>query len=147
MNGKELLGVQACLTDILGNSWKVSMGATEPDQVNPLLDHHLLRIGSVTKIYTTALIMKLMEDEYPTLDQETSEYFPGRENVDGVTIRNLLNHSSGIADIFTIPAGGSFIIGKRKSKLDLSCLPGETRYKSAADNQSMPGWEELGTMK
>ena len=80
------------------------MGFTNLDQTRLLNEDHILRIGSVTKIYTASLIMRLMEEGYFTLDSQISEYFPQHDHVSEVTILDLLQHTSGITDIFTIPA-------------------------------------------
>jgi len=67
-------------------------------------NYHILRVGSVTKIFTATLILKLIEEGSLQLDQQISDFYPDQENVRRVTVRNLLNHSSGIVDIFTIPS-------------------------------------------
>lgn len=57
----------------------------------------LFRIGSITKQYTAAAIMKLIEQGKMTLDDDMTKYlpkYPTQGNT--VTIRNLLNHTSGI---------------------------------------------------
>jgi len=57
----------------------------------------MFRIGSVTKQFTAALVMRLVEQEKLGLDDELAKYVPefplqGRQ----VTIRQLLQHTSGI---------------------------------------------------
>jgi len=60
----------------------------------------MFRIGSVTKQYTAAAIMRFVEQGKISLDDDISKYFPdfplsgGQGNT--VTIRHLLNHTSGI---------------------------------------------------
>lgn len=103
-NSNKLFGIQLSIRDNLNESWDVSFGTTDLKQKHKLENQHILRIGSVTKIYTSALILKLIELNYIELEQTLSDFFPEYKNVRDVTIKNLLNHSSGIVDIFTIPS-------------------------------------------
>jgi D-alanyl-D-alanine carboxypeptidase len=53
---------------------------------------HRFRIGSVTKIFVAALVLQLVADGALELDAEAAPY------VEGITIRQLLNHTSGLQD-------------------------------------------------
>ena len=73
------------------------------------------RIGSITKQFTAAAILRLVEQGKLSLDDEMSRYVPsfqGRQS--HVSIRQLLNHTSGLRSFTAIPAFGS------KERLDLS---------------------------
>lgn len=100
----KLIGVQVCVSDSLDELWKLSVGSVDLHRDNSLENYHVLRIGSVTKIFTAALIMKLAEDDVLSLDQKISDFYPDFEHADKISIENLLNHSSGIKDVFTIPS-------------------------------------------
>jgi D-alanyl-D-alanine carboxypeptidase len=104
MNANELLGIQVSITDSTGEKWNLSMGSTDLKQKEQLEDYHVFRIGSVTKIYTATLILKLIESGFLRLNQNLTEFYPSFENAEKVQIKHLLNHSSGIKDIFSIPA-------------------------------------------
>ena len=54
------------------------------------------RIGSISKIFTAALILKSIEENKLTFNQTLDKYFPQIENAKTITIENLLNHRSGI---------------------------------------------------
>jgi CubicO group peptidase (beta-lactamase class C family) len=57
------------------------------------------RIGSVTKQFTAAAIFQLIEAGKVALDDPVSTYVEGLPHAwTGITIRQLLNHTSGIAD-------------------------------------------------
>jgi len=102
MNEKELLGMQICVAHQQHGFWSVSLGTTGPDQEDSIENDHVLRIGSVTKIYTATLIFRLIEDGYLQLEQDISEFFPNENHMEDVTIEQLLAHTSGIRDIFTM---------------------------------------------
>jgi CubicO group peptidase (beta-lactamase class C family) len=58
------------------------------------------RIGSVTKQFTAALVLQLVEEGKIKLDGKITDYLPDyRKDTGGkVTIHQLLNHTSGIPD-------------------------------------------------
>jgi CubicO group peptidase (beta-lactamase class C family) len=57
----------------------------------------LMAIGSVTKVYTAALVLDLVDEGVLSLDDPLTKWVPDAVKADGVTIRHLLNHTSGIA--------------------------------------------------
>ncbi len=62
--------------------------ATTPDTV--------FRVGSITKQFASACILLLAEQKKLTLDDKLSKFFPGYPRGDEVTVRQLLNHTSGV---------------------------------------------------
>jgi CubicO group peptidase (beta-lactamase class C family) len=56
------------------------------------------KIGSNTKQFTAACVLKLAEDGKLGLDDKLSKYFPDYPKGDSVTIHHLLSHTSGIAN-------------------------------------------------
>lgn len=56
------------------------------------------KIGSVTKIFTSILILQLIEENKLKLDTKISKYFPKIDNANEISIENLLHHRSGIKD-------------------------------------------------
>lgn len=56
------------------------------------------RIGSISKIFTSCLIFKAIEENKLKSNQTIDTYFPTIENSKKITIGNLLNHRSGIHD-------------------------------------------------
>ena len=60
----------------------------------------LYNIGSVSKIYVTAAVMKLVQEGRISLDETVQRYLPdwrlADESCGEITVRMLLNHSSGI---------------------------------------------------
>lgn len=67
-------------------------------------------IGSITKVYTTTLMMMLVEEGLVAIDEPVGKYLPDlaidhRPVREAVTIRTLLNHTSGIDGDFFAGAG------------------------------------------
>jgi CubicO group peptidase (beta-lactamase class C family) len=74
-----------------------------PDSIRPDM---LFCIGSITKNHIAALIMKLQEDGLLDIDDSLHEYFPPFAYIDtNITLRQLLNHTSGLYDYFNDNAG------------------------------------------
>lgn len=57
------------------------------------------RIGSISKMFTAAIIFKAAEEKKLSLDQTIDAYFPTVPNAKKITISNLLNHRSGIYNL------------------------------------------------
>jgi CubicO group peptidase (beta-lactamase class C family) len=65
----------------------------------PASDSTVYQSGSVGKQFTAALVLMLSEQGRLKLDDPIIRYFPeGRSRWAGITIRHLLNHTSGIPD-------------------------------------------------
>ncbi len=75
-------------------------GVYSKTQNTALTDSHLFGIGSVSKMYTTAAILLLEDEGKVSLDTPVVEYLPEFKMLDerykDITVRMLLNHSSGL---------------------------------------------------
>lgn len=58
--------------------------------------HTVFQVGSVTKQFTAAIILRLEEMKKLQVIDKLSKYFPGFPKGNIITIENLLNHTSGI---------------------------------------------------
>lgn len=54
------------------------------------------RIGSISKTFTSVLVLKAVEENKLKLDQTIEKFFPTIKNASKITIENLLRHRSGI---------------------------------------------------
>jgi D-alanyl-D-alanine carboxypeptidase len=75
-------------------SWAGTSG--EAHDGVPLGPEHLLRTGSVTKTYVAVAILQLVADGEIDLDETLEPWVPGVLNGTTITIRQLLNHTSGV---------------------------------------------------
>ncbi|PVW13193.1 serine hydrolase domain-containing protein [Marixanthomonas spongiae] len=57
------------------------------------------RIGSISKTYTAAIIMQLVEERKINVNTLLSKYFPTVPNADKITVESLLRHKSGLFNI------------------------------------------------
>lgn len=60
-------------------------------------------IYSISKSFTATAVMRLCEDQGDFLDDVFCSYFPERTIPKNITIRQLLNHTSGLSDYFSVP--------------------------------------------
>jgi D-alanyl-D-alanine carboxypeptidase len=61
------------------------------------------RIGSISKSFTSVLVLKAVEEKKLTLDSKLNVFFPFIKNADKISISNLLNHRSGIHNFTNDP--------------------------------------------
>ena len=71
-------------------------GLSDLEQRTPMTEKTVLRIGSVTKQFTAALVLRLVDQGKLALDDTLSRYVPDFPRGGEVTIRQLLSHTSGI---------------------------------------------------
>ena len=74
-----------------------SFGISNIDPIDSLNLNSIFRLGSVSKQFTAMGIMKLKEDGKLTYDQDIRDFIPELP-YEGITIRHLLNHVSGLPD-------------------------------------------------
>lgn len=69
------------------------------------------QIASVTKMITAILTLKLIEEGHLKLDTKLSDFFPEIPNSKKITIKNMLEHTSGLGN-FAIKDGVIWVINK-----------------------------------
>lgn len=62
----------------------------------------VFEIGSLSKTFTAVAIMILQEEGKLSVNDKLSKYFPYYQYADEITIKNLLQHTSGIKDITAV---------------------------------------------
>lgn len=87
--------------------WSLSSGTGRLGANQPITGGDRVRIASNTKMYVAAVILQLVAEGKVVLDAPVERYLPGvvkSEHYDGrkITVRQLLQHTSGIAEYFTV---------------------------------------------
>jgi len=97
---KNIPGVVLQVVDASQGEWSLASGVADIETQTPMDPTYRLRVGSTTKTFTAAAIMLLQQDGLLHLDDPISNYVPELNiPLDSViTIRQLLHHSSGLAD-------------------------------------------------
>ncbi|HEY1663879.1 MAG TPA: serine hydrolase [Verrucomicrobiae bacterium] len=78
-------------------------GMADVEHDVPVTPQTIFRIGSITKQFTAAAILKLQEEGKLGVNDKLSKYIPDFPRGDEVTLRELLNHTSGIHDYVPEP--------------------------------------------
>jgi len=88
--------------------WKGVTGVSHPGV--PITPETGFAIASNSKLFTGVLLLKLAENGHLSLDDSLHEHLPPFNNVDpNITVRQLLNHTSGLSDV-NIPGYGDSML-------------------------------------
>jgi D-alanyl-D-alanine carboxypeptidase len=98
-------------------SWSGAAGIANRDGQVPMTKDTPIYIASITKLYTATAIMRLYEKGLLSLDDPMAKYLPeglirgihvykGKDYSQEITIKQLVSHTSGIADYYTEKAKG-----------------------------------------
>src|SRR5437868_10501176 len=71
-------------------------GLADIEKKTPVTAETKFRIGSVTKQFTAAAMLRLAQEKKLSLDDTLDKYFPDFPKASGVKLRQLLNHTSGL---------------------------------------------------
>ncbi|MDF9447921.1 serine hydrolase domain-containing protein [Bacillus toyonensis] len=99
------LGYPGILANISkgGKTWSYAAGIADVRTKKPMKADFRFRIGSVTKTFIATVLLQLSGENRLNLDDSIEKWLPGviqGNGYDGnqITIRQILNHTSGIAD-------------------------------------------------
>jgi D-alanyl-D-alanine carboxypeptidase len=118
---EEIIRSGVLLVEKPGFKWKGASGVAFADSQVPMLPDDQFVIDSIAKMMTSAIVMKLAEAGSLGLDHRIHRYLPdslmeglhvfeGRSYGDEITIRHLLNHTSGFHDDWACPGFLELII-------------------------------------
>jgi len=97
----------------------------------------IYRIGSITKTFTAAILMQLVEERKVKLDDPVEKYLPEIKSLKGysdktiITLRQLASHTSGLKREPDMPGASLGPVDQWESKL-LSSIPYTSFYSSPA---------------
>ena len=81
-----------CPTDVTEHGY----GFADRDKQTPATPETRFRVGSVTKQFTAAAILRLAGEGRLSIDDPLARYFPRYPGGEGITLRQLLTHTSGL---------------------------------------------------
>lgn len=79
-------------------TWVKAKGKADLETGQELKSTMKFRIASITKPFTTTLLLLLVDDGKLSLEDRLSKYFPDVPNSENITVRQLCNHTSGLFD-------------------------------------------------
>lgn len=124
--------------------YTAGLGLTSLENPLPVTPDTLFRIGSTTKTFTATILFQLIEQGRAALDDPVRKYIPGFRVADKcaseeVTVRQLLNHTSGwLGDYFINTGDGDDALEKFVERMadlpQLTPLGALYTYNNAAVN-------------
>ena len=83
--------------------WDGTSGVANLTTGTPMTTNHLVRIATITQLFVAVIVLQLMEEEKLSLEDTLADCLPAEicdrlPNSETITIRNLLQHTSGLAD-------------------------------------------------
>ena len=98
-------GVSAAVIVTGEGEWVGVSGLSDPKMAETIKPNMLFDIASVGKTFTAALVLQLVEEGRLELEDPLHKWLPDFPNIDNtVTIRQLLNHTSGISHFTENPS-------------------------------------------
>lgn len=96
LNGKSSAGVAVLVAKDGKMIYNKGFGYANLEQKQAVTPDTKFRIGSITKQFTSAAILKLQEANKISVNDKLSKFLPDFPRADEVTIHHLLTHTSGI---------------------------------------------------
>jgi D-alanyl-D-alanine carboxypeptidase len=88
-----------------GSAWKGAAGTSDLATGAPVDEDGRFRIGSVTKAFVSTVVLQLVGEHRLGLDDPIDRFLPGEvPNGAAITVRELLNHTSGLPNHTDDPA-------------------------------------------
>ena len=82
----------------LGSFDSVASGMADIDNARPMAATDHFFIGSATKTFAAVILLQLVDEGLLSLDDSLATYRPEFPRADAISIRHLLNHTSGVSD-------------------------------------------------
>jgi len=109
----------------------------------PIHSNMEFAIASNTKLFTAVLLLKLAENNKLSIEDSLHEFLPSYKNIDSnITIRQLLNHTSGLDDVTSVPGYPDSIMNNPRRVYTASELLTWAGPPAFAPGQ---GWEYCNT--
>jgi len=87
-----------------------TVGVADRVENTPVTPDRLFKIGSCTKTFVAAALVRLAEDGNVDLGAPISKWFPDLPGADGISVRQLVNHRNGLPEFeYDIPMDPSRI--------------------------------------
>jgi D-alanyl-D-alanine carboxypeptidase len=103
-SGRGTIGVPGATMEVIrpdGARWLGVSGLSDIENNTAMVPGLKFRIGSVTKTFTATVILQLVQEGNFSLDDKLESILPGLiPNGNQISIRQLLNHTSGLFDYF-----------------------------------------------
>lgn len=98
VDGRDTPGVQICVFKKGAPIYSKGLGMANLETATPVAPTSVFRIGSVTKQFTAACLLQLQEAGKVSIDDKLDKYLPDFPRGSQITLRQMLNHTSGLGN-------------------------------------------------
>ena len=109
----DVRGITASVAFPDGSRWSGASGLADAELRRPMEPETPMPIASVTKPLTAALAVALADEGRLSLDGRLSRWVPRFPNARNITLRQLLNHTSGLYNVDEDEAYDEAVLGDR----------------------------------
>ena len=96
-------GISVAIVFSDGSSWNGVSGLADVAAKRRVTTNTAFSVASISKTFLAALILDLAAEGRLKLDDRATRYLPDQKMLTGITIRMLLDHTSGLHDFFLNP--------------------------------------------
>ena len=96
-----------------GLSWTGSSGTLRPGGGRPVGAHDPFRVASITKLFVATVVLQLFAEGQLRLDDPLAGYLPDFPDAGRITLRRLLDHTSGVPDYTQVEGWGPRLLEDR----------------------------------
>ncbi len=111
-------GVSAAIVFADGSVWRGRSGLADVAAGRPVTADTAFSVASVSKTFTAALIMRLVQDGRLTLETRAKTILPTLRIDPAITVRQLLDHTSGLRDFYLNPRIDKALLARRGQAWD-----------------------------
>jgi D-alanyl-D-alanine carboxypeptidase len=87
-----------------GQEWRAASGVADLDTKEPISARSRFHIGSITKGFVSSVVLQLAGERRLSLDDTVEHWLPGLvPNGAAITVRQLMNHTSGVPEYIDEP--------------------------------------------
>ncbi len=104
-------GIAAAVIFPDGTRWSDADGQADTQPARDATPDTPFVVGSITKTFVAATILQLVEEGVVSLDDRLEEWLPDYRGADAITLRQLLNHTSGVFNYFEHPRYNAAVFG------------------------------------
>lgn len=105
-------GISAAIRFADGSTWQGTAGLADVAARRPVTPDTAFSVASISKTFTAALILALIEDGRLGLDTPAKAYLPTLPIAPAITVRQLLDHTSGLRDFYYGPGVDHALLSK-----------------------------------
>ena len=99
------LGVEGVSVAVIGRDGQLASAVSgEAQKGEPVAANTAFEIGSISKVVTGALALIAERGEGFALEDRLATWFPQMPQAEQISVRQMLNHTSGLADPLQVPA-------------------------------------------